>query len=165
MNQPNTLVLSRFNPALAIKQSVAAILIAATLMTSSCTIFNSILSHETPSVVQNQTAGVLYATRLAVTLPPWGSSADLVALNAFVTLVHEGALKLVDDLQKGVAALPTSDQIRAFLAGYAAQFGNPVWMQNMIGNLVTTYQKFYNVISKDTPTAVAYLTAFANGTV
>lgn len=117
-----------------------------------------------PSTTQvtTDTALVVNATRTAVLLA--GPSAEST-LNAYILLVHNSLSVLASGIQAGTAILWTPAQVQAALTNLATQFGNPVWMTNMIGNLTTEYTRFYNAISKDSATTYAYLEAFAAGTV
>jgi hypothetical protein len=159
----HSIAIHRFNPALALKQSFAVVLIAATLMMSSCSTLQGLFSH-IPSTdqVKFDTSLVVTATREAVLLA--GVAAE-TTLNAYILAVHTAAAGLSEGITKGTSVMPTPADIQAFLTQKAAAFGSPVWMMNFIGNLVTEYTKFYNVISKDSAVAAAYLNAFVAGTV
>lgn len=150
----------------AFKRATALLCIVLTLfllaLPSCSTIRGFFSSVPSTSQVTADTSGVVSATRIAVSLV--GPSA-LTTLNTYILAVHTAAATLAQGVQTGTSALPSPSQIQAFLQNIANQFGDAVWMQNLIGNLVTEYTKFYNVISKDEPTAYAYLTAFVNGTV
>jgi hypothetical protein len=116
----------------------------------------------TPAQVTSDTAGVVTATRAVVLLA--GPTA-YATLNAYIVAVHTAAQGIANGIQSGQTVLPTAAALQTWLSGIAAKYGNPVWMTNMIGNLVTEYTRFYNNISKDSVTAYNYFSAFAAGTV
>jgi len=161
----NSIALPRFNPGLAFRQALATFLIATTFFGAGCSTIGFFNHAPSPTDVTTATALVVVATRDVVLIPPFGGVAQEATLNAFILAVHVGAQGLVKAVSTGQSILPAPADILAFLSGYAQKFGNPVWMQNFIGNLVTEYTRFYTVISKDVPTATAYLNAFIAGTV
>lgn len=117
-----------------------------------------------PSTTQvtADTALVVAATREAVLL--LGPSNE-ATLNAYILLVHNTLATLSAGIAAGQSLMPTPDQVQAYLTNIAVQYGSPVWMMNFIGNLKVEYTKFYNSITKDEATTVAYLNAFVTGTV
>jgi hypothetical protein len=151
---------NRFNPALAIKQAVAALLIAATLLTSSCALFSGGLPSTTQ--VTTDTALVVTSTREAVLLL---GPAYEATLNSYILVVHTFLTTLASGIQAGTAILPTPATIQQDLANLAASIGNPSWAINMAGNLATEYSKFYAKVGPGSAVAYGYISAFATGTV
>jgi hypothetical protein len=158
----NQSVLVRFNPALALvlKQSIVAILIGATLATSSCALFSGGLPSTTQ--VTTDTALVVTSTREAVLLL---GPANEATLNAYILVCHNFLVTLAAGIQAGTAVLPTRAVIQQDLINLAASIGNPSWAVNMAGNLSTEYGKWYAKLGADSTLIVAYLNAFATGTV
>jgi hypothetical protein len=156
----NALAVFRPNLALAAKQAVASVLIAATLMTSSCALFSGGLPSTTQ--VTTDTALVVTSTREAVLLL---GPANESTLNAYILVCHQFLVTLAAGIQAGTSVLPTPEVIQADLVKLAASFGNAPWMQNMAGNLATEYGKFYVRVGKDSAVIYQYVEAFAIGTV
>jgi hypothetical protein len=160
----NALAIRPFNPALAVKQSIAAVLIAAVLMTSSCSLYQGIFGKGLPSTTQvtTDTALVVTSTREVVLLLGPASEATL---NAYILVAHNFLATLAAGIQAGTSVLPTPDTIQADLVKLAASFGNPYWAVNMAGNLATEYGKFYAAVGTSSVVIYNYLEAFAIGTV
>lgn len=142
----------------ALLQAISAILFALILFLPACAFWQT----QTPGVVQAETSGVIVATRIVVGNT---STGDLLLLNGLILASHNYLVDLAGKIQKGLAVLPTPDVINSGLLSLAAKIGNPVWALNMIGNLVTTYKRFYDAISATSPKVYAYVNAFALATV
>lgn len=156
----NALAIRRPNFVLAIKQAVAAVVIGATLLTSSCQLFNAGLPSTTQ--VTTDTALVVTSTREAVLLL---GPANETTLNEYILVCHNFLVTLAAGIQAGTAVLPTPATIQADLNNLAASFGNPVWATNMAGNLSTEYAKWYAKLGSDSKVIYNYVEAFALGTV
>jgi hypothetical protein len=149
----------QFNPALALRQSAAALLISAMLL-SSCQLFSGGLPSTT--TVTTDTALVVTSTREAVLLL---GPANESTLNAYILVCHNFLVTLAAGIQAGTAVLPTRAVIQQDLINLAASIGNPSWAVNMAGNLATEYGKWYARLGTNSAVVQAYVTAFAVGTV
>lgn len=158
--------LSIFFPFATLKKAAAiscGVALLFLLALPSCSTLGGFFSHA-PSTAQvtQDTILVVSATREAVLLA--GPAAE-ATLNAYILAVHNAASTLAAGIQTGQSVIPSPAQIQVFLQNIATQYGNPTWMTNLIGNLVTEYSRFYTAISKDSATSYAYLSAFVAGTV
>jgi hypothetical protein len=156
------------NPWYILKHSAAIMLISIMLlcMGTGCKTLSNFITHvPSPDDVKLATSLVVLGTQDAVLIPPFGGATQELVLNTFILAVHDAAQGILANVSSGQAVMPSPADIQAFLLSKAAAFGSPGWMTNFIGNLVTEYTRFYNVISKDVPTATAYLNAFISGTV